>query len=128
MTHIPDWRQIEMEGYTALLATIKQMAQDLQDLGCKVQISIAVYLPQPQPSAPPTVAPAAPAHPDTATADDAKPATCPQCHGCGQVADSDSREPWTFWQALDPRREGAAVTLGVVKPIPCPTCHGSGTK
>lgn len=52
-------------------------------------------------------------------------AKCLKCDGCGQVADSQDQEPWSFWMDL-PLKSAAAVVLGLVKPITCPTCNGSG--
>lgn len=51
---------------------------------------------------------------------------CPRCEGCGQLADSDDREPWSAWLSL-PLRSSAAVLLGAVKPVPCDVCNGSGS-
>lgn len=48
---------------------------------------------------------------------------CPRCDGCGQIADSESGEPWKHWADLPPGSD-AAVRLGIVKPIVCPTCRG----
>lgn len=50
---------------------------------------------------------------------------CTRCDGCGQLADSDAREPWTTWTSL-PLQSSAAVLLGMVKPIPCDVCEGTG--
>ena len=50
---------------------------------------------------------------------------CPECDGCGQIANDDARTPWKYWAAL-PMPSAAAVTLGLVKPLPCPGCGGSG--
>lgn len=50
---------------------------------------------------------------------------CGRCDGCGQLADSDAREPWTTWTAL-PLKSSAAVLMGLVKPIPCDACDGTG--
>ncbi len=50
---------------------------------------------------------------------------CPRCEGCGKLADSDDREPWTVWENL-PLRSAGAVLLGLVKPIECPDCSGTG--
>lgn len=50
---------------------------------------------------------------------------CSRCDGCGQLADSDDREPWTFWMSL-PVKSAAAVLLGLVKPVPCDVCGGTG--
>lgn len=51
---------------------------------------------------------------------------CIRCDGCGQVADSDQAEPWTFWSGL-PLRSATAVLVGLVRPVPCPVCKGRGT-
>jgi hypothetical protein len=50
---------------------------------------------------------------------------CPHCKGCGQVADTDNREPWTAWTSL-PVSAAMAVILGNVKPITCDDCDGTG--
>ena len=50
---------------------------------------------------------------------------CPTCEGCGQVANTEGREPWTAWMRIE-FRSSAAIGLGLVKPIPCPDCGGSG--
>lgn len=50
---------------------------------------------------------------------------CPRCEGCGQLADTDDREPWTAWTSL-PLQSSMAVLLGAVKPIPCDQCGGTG--
>lgn len=50
---------------------------------------------------------------------------CPRCLGCGQLADSDDREPWSMWTNL-PLQSSAAILLGWVKPITCDECDGSG--
>lgn len=49
---------------------------------------------------------------------------CPKCEGCGQVADTDDQEPWTFWLKL-PLESAAAVLMGLVNPIPCPVCSSA---
>lgn len=49
---------------------------------------------------------------------------CLRCEGCGQVATSDGREPWTAWATLPPA-SSLAVRLGLVRPQPCPECHGA---
>lgn len=54
-------------------------------------------------------------------------ASCPRCLGCGQLADSDDREPWTMWQDLPPGSD-LAVRLGIVRPVPCGHCSGTGKK
>ncbi len=46
---------------------------------------------------------------------------CPKCEGCGQIANSDDGEPWSFWERL-PEASNLAVRLGIVRPIPCPLC------
>jgi hypothetical protein len=46
---------------------------------------------------------------------------CSRCDGCGQIADSKDREPWTAWTSLPPGSD-VAVRMGLVKPIPCPVC------
>ena len=52
---------------------------------------------------------------------------CPRCEGCGQLADSDDREPWSAWLNL-PLASSAAVLAGIVRPVPaCDQCNGSGT-
>jgi len=51
---------------------------------------------------------------------------CQSCDGCGQVADTDNREPWTSWTSL-PLESSAAVLIGLVKPETCEDCGGSGT-
>jgi hypothetical protein len=50
---------------------------------------------------------------------------CNRCDGCGQIANSESGEPWSDWLDL-PIRSSAAVLAGLVRPISCPTCKGSG--
>lgn len=52
---------------------------------------------------------------------------CPGCDGCGKVADTDNREPWTAWTSL-PVSSAMAVILGSVQPIPCDDCDGTGRK
>lgn len=49
---------------------------------------------------------------------------CRRCLGCGQVANSEDAEPWSYWADLPPGSD-LAVTMGVVRPVPCPDC---GTK
>lgn len=46
---------------------------------------------------------------------------CSTCDGCGQVANTDDREPWTAWEDLPPGSD-LAVRLGLVRPVPCPDC------
>ena len=48
---------------------------------------------------------------------------CPTCEGCGEVADTEEREPWTAWTSL-PLQGSLAVLAGMVCPIPCPDCQG----
>lgn len=50
---------------------------------------------------------------------------CPRCEGCGQLANSDDREPWSYWLAL-PLQSALAITMGLVKPEPCDECGGTG--
>lgn len=50
---------------------------------------------------------------------------CPRCDGCGMLADTEDKEPWSDWMAL-PLRSSHAVLLGVVRPILCPDCNGTG--
>lgn len=50
---------------------------------------------------------------------------CTTCDGCGQLADSDGREPWSVWENL-PARSALAVVMGFVKPVPCDVCGGTG--
>jgi hypothetical protein len=50
---------------------------------------------------------------------------CSRCEGCGQLAGTDDREPWTAWTSL-PLRSSAAVLAGLVKPVPCDACGGTG--
>lgn len=52
---------------------------------------------------------------------------CDRCEGSGQIANSDSGEPWPAWENLPPGSD-VAVRLGIVKPIPCPDCGGKGTR
>lgn len=59
----------------------------------------------------------------TSTNDNTEP--CHRCLGCGQLANSDDREPWTTWQDLPPGSD-LAVRLGLVRPVPCDICGGSG--
>lgn len=53
------------------------------------------------------------------------PDACPRCLGCGQLANSEDREPWSAWAELPPGSD-LAVRMGMVKPIPCDQCGGSG--
>jgi hypothetical protein len=52
---------------------------------------------------------------------------CQKCDGCGQVADTEDQEPWTFWMDL-PLKSAAAVLIGLVKPKICPKCSGTGER
>lgn len=52
---------------------------------------------------------------------------CPACDGCGKVANTEDREPWTVWTGL-PLQSAGAVLLGLVKPIPCEDCGGTGKR
>lgn len=47
-----------------------------------------------------------------------------RCDGCGQVADTEYGEPWSYWMQL-PVQSASAVLMGILKPIPCPVCGGS---
>lgn len=53
------------------------------------------------------------------------PTPCPRCDGCGQLADSEDREPWIEWTSL-PVSSSFAILNGLVRPIPCDECGGSG--
>ena len=48
---------------------------------------------------------------------------CSKCDGCGQVADTDDEEPWSFWMKL-PLENALAVVMGLIRPKPCPACSG----
>jgi hypothetical protein len=50
---------------------------------------------------------------------------CLACDGCGKVADTVDREPWTAWLNL-PLKSSLAVIDGMVAPITCPGCEGTG--
>lgn len=50
---------------------------------------------------------------------------CSRCWGCGQLANSEQREPWVAWTQL-PANSLMAVYLNVVRPIPCDACGGTG--
>ena len=56
---------------------------------------------------------------------DAAVPSCPRCDGCGKLADTEQKEPWTQWTSM-PLHSSMAVLSGIVKPIPCPDCGGSG--
>ena len=51
---------------------------------------------------------------------------CSTCAGCGKVADTEAREPWSDWLKL-PFASALAVRLGLVKPIECSDCKGIGS-
>jgi hypothetical protein len=48
---------------------------------------------------------------------------CPRCRGCGQIANTEQQEPWSYWEQL-PEASKVAIRLGIVAPIPCPDCRG----
>lgn len=50
---------------------------------------------------------------------------CPSCDGCGKVANTEEREPWTAWMSL-PVGSAIAVVMGIVRPITCQRCSGTG--
>lgn len=50
---------------------------------------------------------------------------CDRCDGCGRLADTKDREPWTAWTSM-PLSSSIAVVAGVVKPMTCPECCGTG--
>lgn len=50
---------------------------------------------------------------------------CERCEGCGLLADSEDREPWTVWLNL-PLRSSLAVLAGLVRPVQCDRCGGTG--
>lgn len=52
---------------------------------------------------------------------------CPRCKGCGQLANTDTQEPWTDWTSV-PIGSALAVFLGLVEPIPCTECGGKGER
>jgi len=52
---------------------------------------------------------------------------CERCNGCGQVADSETGEPWSYWEELPPGSD-IAVRMGIVKPKSCPVCDGKGRR
>lgn len=56
----------------------------------------------------------------------AKERPCQRCAGCGQIADSDSGEPWSAWTSL-PAESRVAVRLGLVNPLTCPNCNDTST-
>ncbi|KJF21944.1 MULTISPECIES: hypothetical protein [unclassified Rhodococcus (in: high G+C Gram-positive bacteria)] len=53
------------------------------------------------------------------------PRDCSRCDGCGQVANTDDAEPWTYWAAL-PAGMDLAVQAGLVRPVTCLDCNGAG--
>ena len=55
----------------------------------------------------------------------AESARCPRCEGCGKLADTEDREPWTDWTSL-PVASATALLMGLVKPVDCDECQGSG--
>jgi len=56
-----------------------------------------------------------------------EPKMCERCDGCGKLADTEERGPWTAWTSL-PLRSAVAVIAGLVKPITCDVCGGTGKK
>lgn len=50
---------------------------------------------------------------------------CETCDGCGKLANTKDREPWSRWLEL-PVRSSLALQLGIVTPITCPDCKGAG--
>lgn len=50
---------------------------------------------------------------------------CPQCDGCGQVADNYEGEPWSVWKA-EVMPALLAVIVGIVGPVDCDSCNGLG--
>lgn len=50
---------------------------------------------------------------------------CPECAGCGQIANDDDRTPWKYWAELPPP-SNLAVLMGVVQPVTCDACQGTG--
>lgn len=51
--------------------------------------------------------------------------TCETCEGCGKLANTKDREPWSRWLQL-PVRSAVALQVGIVTPITCPDCQGAG--
>lgn len=51
--------------------------------------------------------------------------TCPQCDGCGRIANTEEGEPWKYWAEL-PVKSAIAVVAGIVRPVECPRCKGTG--
>lgn len=52
-------------------------------------------------------------------------AECPQCAGCGRIANDSDGTPWKYWAEL-PLQSAVAVVAGIVRPLPCPRCNGTG--
>lgn len=52
---------------------------------------------------------------------------CPNCAGCGRIANDDEGTPWKYWAEL-PVQSAIAVIAGIVRPLPCPECGGSGKR
>jgi len=50
---------------------------------------------------------------------------CLVCDGEGQVANTETGEPWSYWANLPPGSD-IAVKMGLVRPIPCKACSGEG--
>lgn len=50
---------------------------------------------------------------------------CDRCDGCGRLADTKDREPWTAWTSM-PLSSSIAVVAGIVKPMTCHVCGGTG--
>jgi hypothetical protein len=53
------------------------------------------------------------------------PDACSRCLGCGQLANTVDREPWSAWADLPPGSD-LAVRMGLVRPEPCDGCGGTG--
>lgn len=51
---------------------------------------------------------------------------CPRCWGCGQLANTEAREPWSAWLSL-PTASHLAMLSGIVAPISCDACAGTGS-
>lgn len=52
---------------------------------------------------------------------------CETCEGCGQLANTKEREPWSRWLEL-PVRSAVAIFIGMVSPVICSDCKGTGIK
>lgn len=50
---------------------------------------------------------------------------CETCDGCGKLADTEDREPWSRWLEI-PVKSALALQIGLVRPIPCTVCKGKG--